>query len=337
MITNDSLEQFLSENCGEYKQLEWDFQSQDKFSFTVKCKPGNYKDEYSGFSTDFIQKFSTFTNTNWIVRSTFPKLQRLAYRKLFVCQHSSFNKKKENQNRVRARACDASIDIKAKKVNRNTCRYDADLKDGFTLLLKVDFSHSHLIHVAEAYSYLRSDNETDDCFRQYFEAGMSPASAQTFHEMKLLEQHGKESAAYLANAQLNSSENHIYYLYKTWRKNKYGDKAGINIDEILQQKLSELREKDFIAVSKRIPKVVVLISPIMKRVFMSNFTNDMLFIDSTSSCDQSDTVITFVFTSSKVGALPVACAFHTSQDTANYTLVFSMIKDALDEVDKEKK
>lgn len=337
MATNETFYLFFTENFGKCKLLEWESDG-DNFTVTVKCKLDDSNEDYSAFSTRFIQKFSTFSNTNWIVRSTYPNLKRLAFRKLFVCQHSSFNKKIAGErNRMRARACKASIDIKAKKINRHTCRYDENLKEGYNVTIIVQFHHSHLVNVAEAFSYLRSDSETNAAFYQYFESGMSAASAITFHEMVILEKYGKESAFQLANAQLNPSENHVYYLYKTWRDRKFGDKSGLNIDEILQHKILGLQEKGFIINSKRNPKVIVVVSPIMKRVFLSEMTNDMLFIDTTSSCDQSDTAITFVFTSSKVGALPVACAFHTSQDTSNYTLVFSMIKDALDEIDQEKK
>lgn len=342
MITKDSLIQFLQSECGEIKQQLFEFHFSEKFELIVKCKLGEHNEDYSGFCKTFIEHFSTFSNTNWIVRSTFPKLQRLAFRKIFKCQHSAFNKKSQRTSgpgpsRVRSRGCNATIDFKFKKVNRNTCRYDADLKEGYTVLLKINYSHSHLINVAEAYSYLRSTEETDVTFRKYFDSGMSPAAAMALHEMTLIEKYGKESSVYLANSQINPSERHVYYLYENWRKFNFGDKSGLNIDEVLERKLTQLQGKDYIMECRKNPKIIVVISPIMQRIYNSDFIEDMLFIDTTSSCDQNNTAITFVFASSKIGALPVACAFHTSQDEPNYTLVFSMIKEAFEKKYNEKK
>lgn len=205
------------------------------------------------------------------------------------------------------------------------------------MLLKINYSHSHLANVAEAYSYLRSTEATDECFRKYFDSGMSPAAAIALHEMALIEKYGKESSLYLANSQINPNERHVYYLYEKWRKLNFGDRSGLNIDEVLERKLSELESTGFLIEYRKNPKIIILISPIMQRIYNSDFIEDMFFIDTTSSCDQSNTSITFVFASSKIGALPVACAFHTSQDEANYTLVFSMIKEAFEKKFNEKK
>lgn len=115
MITKDSLEEFLLNKCGEYKQELFEFESSEKFKVVIKCKLGGCSEDYSGFCKVFIENFSTFSNTNWIVRSTFPQLKRLAFRKVFTCQHSSYTLltiRTSRPNRTRSRSCDATIDIK---------------------------------------------------------------------------------------------------------------------------------------------------------------------------------------------------------------------------------
>jgi len=60
--------------------------------------------------------------------------------------------------------------------------------------------------------------KTDNTFIQYFENGLSPNEARHFHESKLLLQ--ENSCSLLANAALNPTKRHIYYLHDEWRKKK---------------------------------------------------------------------------------------------------------------------
>jgi len=69
--------------------------------------------------------------------------------------------------------------------------------------------------VAEAYSYLRMTKKVETKFIGYFEEGMGPAAAKTFHEVLLLEIPNFQEA--LANAKLNPTDRQIKHLYNKWR------------------------------------------------------------------------------------------------------------------------
>ena len=59
---------------------------------------------------------------------------------------------------------------------------------------------------------------TKEIFIQYFDEGMSPASAKNYHELMLEnENHGSNIFEVLANAQLNPTDRQIYHLYDQWR------------------------------------------------------------------------------------------------------------------------
>lgn len=45
--------------------------------------------------------------------------------------------------------------------------------------------HSHKVHNAEAYSFLRVSNEVQNDFTNYFNSGITPSAAKTYHEIKL--------------------------------------------------------------------------------------------------------------------------------------------------------
>lgn len=82
-------------------------------------------------------------------------------------------------------------------------------------------------------------------------------------------------------------------------------------------------------ISMENPLVFIILTPIMLRTHKHDFSHEIVFVDSSGSCDQTSSCVTFLFTASKIGALPLACILHPEQTEANYTLVFNMLKNAL--------
>lgn len=333
------LSDFLHEFCGDHIISKFDCETQNIFYLDIICKiKDSYEDDYNKFSVEWLMKFSLLTRTNWIVRYTYPNIKRLAFRKTFVCQHASHNKTaNETKCRSRNKFCTAKVDFRAKKINRFTQKNDANLKRGLNVTINVSFNHSHLIEVAEAFSYLRCEPNIELDFQTYFESGMTPSAAKTYHEMKLMEKYGANSFTYLANGHLNPIDNHVYYLFQKWRTSRYGDRAEQNINEVIMQRKIKLEEEGFVVTFKENPRIIVIITPIMKRIFLEGLSEEIVFVDTTSSCDQTNTNVTFCFTAHKVGAIPVACVLHSEQSEANYTLAFSAVKEALEKDGSEKK
>jgi len=81
--------------------------------------------------------------------------------------------------------------------------------------------HSHKVHNAEAYKFLRVSNEVQNDFTNYFNSGMTPAAAKTYHEIKLTTlddlDDEMEYIKVLANAQLNPTERQVYQMFDKWR------------------------------------------------------------------------------------------------------------------------
>lgn len=82
-----TLEGFITEHGGLIENL--DFESEEKYSIKFRLKVGQSetRDQYASVIGEFVQTFSNFTKTNWIVRKSFPSLKRLLFRKIFTCQH----------------------------------------------------------------------------------------------------------------------------------------------------------------------------------------------------------------------------------------------------------
>jgi len=71
---------------------------------------------------------------------------------------------------------------------------------------------------------------------------------------------------------------------------------------------------------------VAIITPIMRRFHGMDFSKDIIFVDSSGSCDQTNTVVTFFFGSSKIGGIPMGVVLHTGQSQDNYTSAFELLK-----------
>ncbi|GFU35394.1 SWIM-type domain-containing protein [Trichonephila clavipes] len=70
---------------------------------------------------------------------------------------------------------------------------------------------------------------------------------------------------------------------------------------------------------------VLLVTPLMKRNHLFS-SKEIIFIDSTSSCEASSSTITILLSATKVGALPLAVMIHASQSIQNYINAFQLLK-----------
>lgn len=86
----------------------------------------------------WISEFSAATNTQWIVSQNYTNLQRLQYRKDFVCHHNKKNKGRKNEStRDRNKECPAKIIYRVKKTNRFTIYRDPLLKENLNGVIEV--------------------------------------------------------------------------------------------------------------------------------------------------------------------------------------------------------
>lgn len=76
-----------------------------------------------------------------------------------------------------------------------------------------------MIDVAEAYGLLRISEGTKQSYIEYFNMGMTPAAAHSFHELKILGDNEEDFSRVkiLANAQVNPRKRQIYTLFNNWR------------------------------------------------------------------------------------------------------------------------
>lgn len=92
----------------------------------------------------------------------------------------------------------------------------------------------------------------------------------------------------------------------------------------------ELQGEGHKVVVTQSPYSVVLITPLMQRVIQKAGNDPVAaFIDSTASCDQTNSSVTTFLIPSKAGALPICICLHSNQTEVNYTKVFELAKEQL--------
>nr|XP_037279999.1 uncharacterized protein LOC119172965 [Rhipicephalus microplus] len=278
----------------------------------------------------WVEDYGLKTNTSWVVDFVKPtaKCERMVFHKVRRCKEA----KREKSCGEAAAHCPAKIDLKIKKVNRNTKRNEAFLREEKPLLAVIKLfhhkNHSHSTAAADALSRLTPTMQTRETFLAYFDNGMSPAEAIRLHESKLLVQ--EDGYALVANSAVNPLPPAIYYWHRLWREKNFGR----DVDPLL--KIAEkmpLYAKHGVDVKLGRSEdgqywVVLVATPIMRRAQLLNAAKEIIFIDSTSSCDTSRSTVTVLLAATNAGAVPIAVLIHNSQSAQGYCTAFTLLKDS---------
>lgn len=99
------------------------------------------------------------------------------------------------------------------------------------------------------------------------------------------------------------------------RKLNFGDRTVVSIYNVLKERKAkyEINGNEMLIDEEK--KIVAILTPIMRRSHDNYFMKDIVFVDSSGSCDQTNTVVTFLFGSFKIGGIPLGIVRHTGQST----------------------
>lgn len=152
---------------------------------------------------------------------------RSVFHKMWMCHLSNRNKSKESQ---RSTDCKAKIDIKVKKLNRNTKRKDKYLRRDppLSAVMHLVLKHNHHVQCNSVLKYLRISQEVTEEFECYFRDGLTPIEACEVHEMKI--KLNENADINLADGSLNPSLRKVYHLFHKWRRVTAAGAQPIKID-----------------------------------------------------------------------------------------------------------
>lgn len=72
---------------------------------------------------------------------------------------------------------------------------------------------------------------------------------------------------------------------------------------------------------------VLVTTPIMRRAQNLTSAQEIIFVDSTASCDSTRSTATVLLTATKAGAVPIAVLLHSSQTKVGYSQAFHLLKE----------
>lgn len=71
---------------------------------------------------------------------------------------------------------------------------------------------------------------------------------------------------------------------------------------------------------------VLVVTAVMSRTQALDTAREIVFLDFTASCDETQSTVTVVLAATPVGAVPLAVLLHTAQSTESYKAAFDLLK-----------
>ncbi|KAF0734497.1 SWIM-type domain-containing protein, partial [Aphis craccivora] len=90
----------------------------------------------------------------------------------------------------------------------------------------------------------------------------------------------------------------------------------------LEEKLNDYTNNRHIIKFSENPFAILIVTPITQRAHTLAFSKDIVFVDSTSSCDTQSHSVTFMLTSCSIGAVPLGMFITKGQTTDDYKVAF---------------
>ncbi|KAK3923362.1 Protein N-lysine methyltransferase METTL21A [Frankliniella fusca] len=276
---------------------------------------------------DWLCLYKASTSTEWIVKDEPQHLKKLVFHKYWMCQLNKLNKSK---NSMRNKGCSARLDIKIKKINKDTVKNDkVYLKRDVPLPAVITISkHNHkTTGCFETLKYLRVSKDTKEKFNEYFAEGLSAGAAYRINDLSL--KLAKNGGEIRANSAVNPTPRMVQYLFEKWRNSEYGESWGCDPFPKLREKIPLYEsEGTSIHIDDSDPDLwaVLIVTPIMKRAQKQLSASEIIFTDTTSNVEFTQSSVTLMLTATSGGAVPIAILIHDTQSTDGYTKAYNLLK-----------
>lgn len=184
--------------------------------------------------------------------------------------------------------------------------------------LTIKWQHNHTMGTFADLRWFSLADRTKERMLHHLEMTGSPAAAARSYESEIEEEFEERSWLELrADHRITPTIRDWYYLADNVRLENHGDRGG----EGMLQKLREFAQQhpescvfEEAEHGDRKDWCLAVQTPIMSRIWeLIADAHDILFVDSTASCDLINSSLTLFVSSSSVGVLPTAVAIHSCQ------------------------
>ncbi|CAN7944870.1 unnamed protein product, partial [Ixodes hexagonus] len=191
--------------------------------------------------------------------------------------------------------------------------------------VKLGDDHNHNLGCADGLRLLRTLRH---CVVLCLQDGLTAAEAMTLHQEKLAA--ASDTLECLASGAENPSASTVYPWYRTWRQQHYGqlvdplvklgEKASMYLEQGVDVRTARSEDGSSWA--------VLVVTEIMRRTQQLAAASEIVFLDSTSSTDGTQSTTTVLLAATKAGAIPLAVLLHNCQTTESYSCAFRLLKDS---------
>ncbi|GBN19422.1 hypothetical protein AVEN_270188-1 [Araneus ventricosus] len=286
---------------------------------TIRCNIKSMSD-----INEWLKEFGNRTDTKWNSRDSCP-----AGEKFVCCSFSKVPSMKNKKGISKNAECLASIKVKIKLDTTRTRMTDKFIGRGLVGVITITPFHKHSLITAETLRFLPAE-ECREQFENYFNDGMGPAESAKYHK-GVLEMNADFQPSDLANSRINPTQRTIEYWHEKWRLLNLGPRNGHGMIEKLKEKMTTYRNCNVQVEFEENPFAVAIVTPIMKRSHCLPTSKEIIFVDSTSSCDAESHSVTFMLTPCAAGAVPVGIFITKGHTEGSYKQGFRLILNILKE------
>ncbi|CAL4187300.1 unnamed protein product, partial [Meganyctiphanes norvegica] len=273
--------------------------------------------EVERFKTDFEEA----TGTKWYVFRNDGinnnEMKQYVLSLKFCCQYKGERRKTKEERKISH--CQAKMEFRIKK--DLICHSSDPLMPEYPCEFILNGTHHHETNSSGPCMALPSlEGATIEKLIKSFFNNDQPAIARhkIRRDLKLMDQNHERIQDTLHLPHLRQ----IYYLWDKW-------KSGKDWPSVLANIKHNYPSADCIRICEEL-YVVAIVTDLMKRVHKFNpLSKEIVFI-STSNTGMYHICVTFIFTSSSIGAMPLGIILSDGQDEESYTKGFDLIKDLVE-------
>ncbi len=81
-----------------------------------------------------------------------------------------------------------------------------------------------------------------------------------------------------------------------------------------------------VVVREESPWAILIVTPVMRRTHDLFWSKNIVFVDTSSTCDSTSSNVTLMLTATKAGAIPMAVFLHEGQSTESYTTALDLFR-----------
>ena len=181
-------------------------------------------------------------------------------------------------------------------------------------VLVLSNAHNHSLQCAQSLQQLRLTEKTRQSLFRLFDSGLSAGQVYRLLQTDMV----CEDISNMANNNITPKLNSIYYKWHLWKNDTFGNYSG---DELFQAMEEYAQKVDATISVKRVGSNYVcgIVTPFMMRVHeYVPEANEMVFVDTTSHIDQTNSSLTIMLCRTQFGALPLDCFISSAQDEFCY-------------------